>query len=145
MSLEPATVGRLVEELCREWGAPDVLVNNAGLSTAGPALELTREDFDVTFAVDVRATFLLMQEAARAMEGEGGVIVNVTVCLAPRGSEIRSNPTSVRIGTGADEATSVRYNWTTSSPAISPVFFTSTLTLIGSPAFTDLALNRMLS
>ena len=60
------------------FGRIDVLVNNAGLSTAAPALELTRDDFDRTFAVDVRAAFLLAQHAARSMRGRGGVIVNIT-------------------------------------------------------------------
>ncbi|MHB8469299.1 MAG: SDR family oxidoreductase [Gaiellaceae bacterium] len=58
----------------------DVLVNNAGLSTARPFLELTAADFDLTFDVDVRASFLLMQCAARRMreQGGGGSIVNIT-------------------------------------------------------------------
>jgi hypothetical protein len=68
---------RLVHETIERFGRLDVLVNNAGLSTAKPALELTAEDFDTTFAVDVRAAFLASQAAARAMAGEG-VIVNIT-------------------------------------------------------------------
>ena len=56
----------------------DVLVNNAGLSTAKPFLELTHEDFDLTFNVDVRASFLLAQEAAKKMPDSGGSIVNIT-------------------------------------------------------------------
>jgi NAD(P)-dependent dehydrogenase (short-subunit alcohol dehydrogenase family) len=56
----------------------DVLVNNAGLSTAKPFLELTHEDFDLTFDVDVRASFLLAQEAARKMPSSGGSIINIT-------------------------------------------------------------------
>jgi NAD(P)-dependent dehydrogenase (short-subunit alcohol dehydrogenase family) len=55
----------------------DVLVNNAGLSTAKPFLDLTADDFDTTFNVDVRASFLLGQEAARKMSN-GGCIVNIT-------------------------------------------------------------------
>jgi NAD(P)-dependent dehydrogenase (short-subunit alcohol dehydrogenase family) len=55
----------------------DVLVNNAGLSTAKPFEELTVEDFDLTFNVDVRASFLLAQEAARKMDN-GGAIINIT-------------------------------------------------------------------
>jgi glucose 1-dehydrogenase len=55
----------------------DVLVNNAGLTVSKPALELTAEDFDRIFSVDVRGAFLCAQAAARAM-GEGGVIVNIT-------------------------------------------------------------------
>jgi NAD(P)-dependent dehydrogenase (short-subunit alcohol dehydrogenase family) len=69
---------RLVAGTVGALGRIDVLVNNAGLSTAGPALELTADDFDRTFAVDVRAAFLLSQHAARAMRSEGGAIVNVT-------------------------------------------------------------------
>jgi NAD(P)-dependent dehydrogenase (short-subunit alcohol dehydrogenase family) len=56
----------------------DVLVNNAGLSTAKPFAELTAEDFDTTFAVDVRAAMLLTQEAAKRMRANGGSIVNIT-------------------------------------------------------------------
>jgi NAD(P)-dependent dehydrogenase (short-subunit alcohol dehydrogenase family) len=74
---DPSVPARLVSETAEALGGIDVLVNNAGLSTAGPALELTAEQFDVTFAVDVRAAFLASQEAARRM-GEGGVIVNIT-------------------------------------------------------------------
>jgi glucose 1-dehydrogenase len=40
-------------------------------------LELTAADFDLTFAVDVRASFLLAQAVARQMPN-GGSIVNIT-------------------------------------------------------------------
>ena len=68
---------RLVRETVDHFGRLDVLVNNAGLSTAKPALDLTANDFDRTFAVDVRAALLASQAAARAMGGDG-VVVNVT-------------------------------------------------------------------
>lgn len=70
---DPATPAKLAEPFDRI----DVLVNNAGLSTAKPFLELTADDFDLTFDVDVRAGFLLAQEAARRMP-DGGAIVNIT-------------------------------------------------------------------
>ena len=71
---DPATPKQLIDPLPRI----DVLVNNAGLSTAKPFLELTADDFDTTFNVDVRASFLLAQEAARKMPPEGGSIINIT-------------------------------------------------------------------
>jgi glucose 1-dehydrogenase len=75
---DPATPQQLVDATVAGLGGIDVLVNNAGLSTAKPALELTADDFDLTFAVDVKAAFLLCQAAARAMGERGGAIVNVT-------------------------------------------------------------------
>jgi glucose 1-dehydrogenase len=74
---DPEVPGRLVRQVTERFGRLDVLVNNAGLTRAKPALELTAEDFDAIFSVDVRAAFLASQAAARAM-GERGVIVNIT-------------------------------------------------------------------
>jgi NAD(P)-dependent dehydrogenase (short-subunit alcohol dehydrogenase family) len=71
---DPATPKKLLEP----FESIDVLVNNAGLSTAKPFLELTQDDFDTTFDVDVRASFLLAQEAARKMVARGGSIINIT-------------------------------------------------------------------
>lgn len=70
---------RLVAETAEALGGLDALVNNAGLSTAKPFLELTVDDFDLTFDVDVRGSFLAAQAAARWMkEHGGGSIVNIT-------------------------------------------------------------------
>jgi NAD(P)-dependent dehydrogenase (short-subunit alcohol dehydrogenase family) len=77
---DPETPQKLVDGVVDELGHVDALVNNAGLSTAKPFLELTVDDFDLTFDVDVRASFLLAQAAATQMkeQGTGGSIVNIT-------------------------------------------------------------------
>jgi NAD(P)-dependent dehydrogenase (short-subunit alcohol dehydrogenase family) len=71
--------GRLVLETVEALERIDVLVNNAGLSTSKPFLETTLDEFDTTFNVDVRASYLLAQHAARHMRDQGGgCIVNIT-------------------------------------------------------------------
>ena len=77
---DPAVPARLVEETVGALGRLDALVNNAGLSTAKPFLELTADDFDLTFDIDVRGSFLAAQAAARHLgeRGAGGSIVNIT-------------------------------------------------------------------
>jgi NAD(P)-dependent dehydrogenase (short-subunit alcohol dehydrogenase family) len=74
---DPNVPERLVTETVDKFGSIDVLVNNAGVVTAKPFFDLTVADFDITFAVDVRASFLLAQAAAKRMTS-GGSIVNIT-------------------------------------------------------------------
>jgi meso-butanediol dehydrogenase/(S,S)-butanediol dehydrogenase/diacetyl reductase len=76
-----ALVGRVLER----FGKLDVLVNCAALQPDGPALSVSRDEFDRTFAVNVRAPFALMQEACRHfVDAGGGVIVNIASANAIR-------------------------------------------------------------
>jgi NAD(P)-dependent dehydrogenase (short-subunit alcohol dehydrogenase family) len=75
---DPETCKRLVGETVEKLGRIDVLVNNAGVTEAKPALELTPADFDKIFSVDVKGAFFLSVAAAQEMKGKGGTIVNVT-------------------------------------------------------------------
>src|SRR3989442_3955925 len=64
----------------------DILVNNAGVFPGGPTHELPEATFDETFAVNVKAPFLLTAAIApRMVERGGGTIINVTTMVAEFG------------------------------------------------------------
>ena len=68
------TVGRAIDEM----GGLDILVNNAGILKMAPLLDIDVADWDMTFAVNVRAMLVTTQVAARAMIPNGrGAIINM--------------------------------------------------------------------
>lgn len=78
---DQAQCERLVETTVAELGRVDVLVNNAGIGTATPALKETAEDFRKVLDVNVCGTFWMSQAAARVMQ-PGSSIVNVSSIMA---------------------------------------------------------------
>ncbi|GAB1297187.1 Carbonyl reductase [Apodemus speciosus] len=65
-------------------GPVDLLVNNAALVIMQPFLEVTKEAFDRSFSVNLRAVFQVSQMVARDMinRGVAGSIVNVSSMVA---------------------------------------------------------------
>jgi NAD(P)-dependent dehydrogenase (short-subunit alcohol dehydrogenase family) len=58
----------------------EILVNNAGTNRPAPFTEVTVEDFDAIFAINVRAAFFMAQAVARALVAAGrpGSIINIS-------------------------------------------------------------------
>ena len=63
----------------KEFGRLDVLVNAAAITDRGTLLDTSPELFDTMFAINVRAPFFLMQDAAKIMIRERieGAMVNI--------------------------------------------------------------------
>ena len=61
------------------FGTIHVLVNSAGATTRGSILNTTTDVYDSVMAINVRAPFFLMQEAAKLMlrDGVAGSMVNI--------------------------------------------------------------------
>lgn len=77
----------LIAACAERFGRLDGLVNAAGLSLRGTLDDTSVALWDLLFAVNVRAPFILMQEAARLMRaGGGGSVVNI-VTMASHGGE----------------------------------------------------------
>lgn len=80
---DPASIDAAIESACRGGRTIDVLVNNAGLSRPGPALDLAIEDWDAVLDTNLRGAMLVARAVARRLVAGGrpGSIVNVCSVL----------------------------------------------------------------
>ncbi|MCX7804514.1 MAG: SDR family oxidoreductase [Planctomycetota bacterium] len=78
-------VRKLAERSVEFLGGLDVLVNNAGITMNRPIEKTTEEQFDLLYAVNVRAPYFLCQALVSELEKSGGVIVNISSVHACRG------------------------------------------------------------
>ena len=84
---EPAFCKNAVEQTVRELGALDILVNNAAVQYPQERIEeITPEQLEHTFRVNIFAQFYFVQSALKHM-GEGASIINTTSITAYKGSE----------------------------------------------------------
>lgn len=76
---EVATCERLAADTVDAFGSIDILVNAAGGTRRGSALEMTEADWDAVQDMNLKSAFFLSRAAGRRMveRGEGGSIVNV--------------------------------------------------------------------
>jgi NAD(P)-dependent dehydrogenase (short-subunit alcohol dehydrogenase family) len=76
----PEDCSALVEAGMAEFGAVDVLVNNAGIGTAVPATRETPEQFRQVIDVNLNGCYWMAQACARVMR-PGSCIVNISSVL----------------------------------------------------------------
>jgi 3-oxoacyl-[acyl-carrier protein] reductase len=71
-------VTAMFERVIGAFGRLDLLVNNAGVQTWKPLLEVTEEEWDLVVDTNLKGCFLCTQQAARHMRDHGGgSIVNL--------------------------------------------------------------------
>jgi len=75
-----ASIEGLAAVVAGAWGAPDIVINNAGVYPRTGILQaLDPAEFDRIMSINVRAPFRVVQEMARLMIGQGvqGCFVNI--------------------------------------------------------------------
>ncbi|MDA5095864.1 L-iditol 2-dehydrogenase [Aliiroseovarius sp. KMU-50] len=81
-----AAIAQTVEKL----GQIDVLINNAAVFSAAPIVDITREDYDRAFDVNVAGTLFTLRAVARHMIARGiqGKIINMASQAGRRGEPL---------------------------------------------------------
>jgi 3-oxoacyl-[acyl-carrier protein] reductase len=73
-----ADVKRLFAETKKAFGAPSVLVNNAGIYAFQPLENVTEDEFHREFNTNVLGPILTIQEALKHFGPDGGSVINIS-------------------------------------------------------------------
>jgi len=88
--VETGAISSLMEEIVNHFGRLNFLVNNAGILQIGNAEQITEEQWDRVFQVNVRAVWLLSRAVLPHMRNAGGgSIINIASVLGVVGARDR--------------------------------------------------------
>lgn len=92
-------IERLRDMAKNEWGRLDILVNNAGSAMYKPFLDITMDELDYVYRIDLRSVFEVTQVMVPFMiESGGGSIINVSSILGTLGSKNQSAYCAMKAG-----------------------------------------------
>jgi NAD(P)-dependent dehydrogenase (short-subunit alcohol dehydrogenase family) len=85
-------ITRVVEQTVARFGGLHVLVNNAGVLHVGTAEQITEEQWDQTFDINVRGVWLLSRAVLPQLrKAGGGSIINIASVLGINGARNRAS------------------------------------------------------
>lgn len=86
-----ADIDRVIRETVSHFGVLNVLLNNAGVLHMGTAEQITEDEWDQTFNVNVRAIWLFSRAVLPALRNAGGgSIINMASTLGINGARNRA-------------------------------------------------------
>lgn len=79
-------IKKLFKQTIETYGEINILINNAGVMINNPITNITEEEFDRHFSINVKGTYFACQEAMKHMENNGKIInfsTSVTSAMFP--------------------------------------------------------------
>lgn len=90
---------KLVEEIIKDYGRIDVLVNNAGVTKDNLLMRMTKEDWDWVHKVNLDSVFNLTKAVVKPMMKQRiGSIINLSSVVGIRGNAGQANYASTKAG-----------------------------------------------
>lgn len=92
-------VDALIETLVKEFGALNVLVNNAGVTRDQLAMRMKDDEWDTVIDTNLKAVFRLSRAVLRPMmKARGGRIINITSVVGSAGNAGQANYAAAKAG-----------------------------------------------
>lgn len=89
----------LVDEVIKEFGSIDVLVNNAGITKDNLLMRISEEDFDQVIEVNLKSVFNLTKAVIRPMmKQRSGSIINMSSVVGVKGNAGQTNYAASKAG-----------------------------------------------
>src|ERR1700761_90190 len=96
---DAAAAEALIDGTVKEFGALNVLVNNAGITQDQLAMRMKDEDWDAVMDTNLRAVFRLARAVLRPMmKARGGRIINITSVVGASGNPGQANYAAAKAG-----------------------------------------------
>ena len=74
-----AAVETMMKDIVKEFGALNILVNNAGITKDGLLMKMSEEDYDSVLDINLKGTFNCIKHISRQMlKQKGGRIINLS-------------------------------------------------------------------
>jgi 3-oxoacyl-[acyl-carrier protein] reductase len=90
---------KLVDEVSKEFGAIDVLVNNAGITRDNLILRMSEEQWDEVMQANLKSVFNLTKHVSKLMlRQKSGSIINLTSIIGEMGQSGQSNYAASKAG-----------------------------------------------
>ncbi len=90
---------KLVDDVVKDFGAVDVLVNNAGITKDNLILRMTEEQWDEVIAANLKSVFNLSKHVSKIMlRQKHGSIINLSSIVGEKGQAGQSNYAASKAG-----------------------------------------------
>ncbi len=125
-------VQALVDDVVKNFGRLDIIVNNAGVAALSPATDISVEEWNKVVSVNLTGVFLCARTAARQMIKQGGGnVVNIASIYGAVGDVFPASPYYATKGAVINMTRDLAVEWAPFKirvNAIAPGFFPSEMT-----------------
>lgn len=90
---------QLVEEVVKDFGTVDILINNAGITKDTLLMRMSEEDFDKVIQVNLKSVFNMTKAAQKIMlKQRKGSIINISSVVGVQGNAGQTNYAASKAG-----------------------------------------------